>query len=375
MSLESTLQRKARLRHRAGLRRELHTREPGDALLDLAGNDYLGLSRHPDVIAAAARALTDYGLGAGGSRLVRGTTAAHTALEDRLGELLGGAALLYSSGYLANLGAIGGLCDASTLLVTDANVHASLLDGCRLAGARRVTMPHNGTTALSEILAGHDRRTVVVVESVYSVDGDLAPLPELYETCRRAGAILLVDEAHALGVLGPSGAGACAAAGLTGAPDLVITATLSKALGSAGGVVAGPAALRRHLVDTGRSFIFDTAPPPAVAAGALAALELAADDAPRAELHRRARLAAARLRPSAAPGPAVPAAGVVPVPAPDPGTAVEWARRCAAAGVAVGCFRPPSTPDGSSRLRITVNTGLPSADFAAALDVIERERP
>src|SRR5690606_30850554 len=129
-------------------------------------------------------------------------------------------------------------------------------------------------------------------ESVYSVDGDLAPLTELYETCRRAGAILLVDEAHALGVLGPGGAGACAAVGLTGAPGLVVTATLSKALGSAGGVVAGPQALRRHLIDTSRGFGYDTAPPPAVAAGALAALDLAAADAPRAELHRRARLAA-----------------------------------------------------------------------------------
>ncbi|ADD40186.1 8-amino-7-oxononanoate synthase [Stackebrandtia nassauensis] len=370
MIWQSTLDNKARLRRNAGLDRTLRVRAADDPLIDLAGNDYLGLARHPTVTAAAAEALAEYGLGAGGSRLVRGTTDAHVALENRLGELLGGAALVYSSGYLANLGAIRALCDASTMLVRDAHAHASLIDGCQLAGARLVTMPHNDIDALDRILAGHNRRSVVVVESVYSVDGDLAPLAELHRVCRAHGAILLVDEAHAVGVLGPGGAGASAASGLKAASDLVITATLSKALGSAGGVVAGPAELRRHLVDTGRTFIFDTAPPPAVAAGALAALELAAaDDELRAEVSRRASAAAERL------GVAAPAAGVVSVPASDPHAALEWARRCAEAGVAVGCFRPPSTPDGSSRLRLTVNAGIPVADFNNAIDVIERERP
>ena len=367
------LDRRARLRARAGLTRRLRPRSPPTPVIDLAGNDYLGLSRHPAVTAAATAALTGYGLGATGSRLVRGSTEPHHELEADLADWLGTAgALVYSSGYLANLGAVRALARPRTLLVSDAHNHASLIDGCRISGAETVVTPHADVDAVDAALAAAPGRpAVVVTESVFSVDGDLAPLARLHEVARRYGALLLVDDAHALGVRGPAGAGAVAAAGLAGEPDVVVTATLSKALGGAGGVVAGPAELIRHLVDTGRTFIYDTALPPAVAAGVLAAHRPGPG---RRRAARRARRPGGRRRSPAPRGrsdasrPRPPA--VLSVTAPGPEEAVAWAAACRDRGVAVGCFRPPSTPDNRSRLRLTVNAGVPRADFDRALDVI-----
>jgi 8-amino-7-oxononanoate synthase len=369
------LARKAALRERAGLRRELRPRAADDGLVDLAGNDYLGLSRHPEVLAAAAGALSRYGLGATASRLVRGSTEVHAALEEALAGLLGtGAALVYSSGYLANLGAIRALVRPGTLVISDRYNHASIVDGCRSSGAEVAIAPHADPDAVEALLAGlGDRPALVITESIFSVDGDLAPLARLHQLTRGYRALLLVDDAHALGVLGPGGAGGVAAAGLAGQPDIVVTATLSKALGAAGGVVAGPAELIAHLVDTGRTFIYDTALPPAVAAGALAAIALVRDgDELRAELTERAELVGKRLAGLAV---SEPAGAVVSVPAPDAEAAVAWVAACRAGGVAVGCFRPPSTPDSRSRLRLTINTGVPRADFERALDVIAECAP
>jgi 8-amino-7-oxononanoate synthase len=373
----AALERTAELRARAGLARAVRPRPPADRAVDLAGNDYLGLSRHPEVTAAAAAALAGYGLGATGSRLVRGSTEAHAALEEALAGWLGaGGALVYSSGYLANLGALRALAGPGTVLVSDAHCHASLVDGCRLARTTTVVTPHLDLAAVAAALRdAAGAPAVVVTESVFSVDGDAAPLPALHRVARRHGAVLLVDDAHGLGVVGPGGAGGVAGAGLGGQPDVVVTATLSKALGGAGGVVAGPEPLIRHLVDTGRTFIFDTALPPAVAAGAHAALRLArAGDHLRVELRRRAAAAEARLR-RAGLAPSAPAAGVVSVPAPSPEAALGWAARCRQRGVAVGCFRPPSTPDHRSRLRLTVSLGVPAADFDAALEVVAETAP
>ena len=366
----AALERSARARAKAGLTRVLRPRPAFDDVVDLAGNDYLGLAVHPAVIEAAASALSAYGLGATGSRLVRGSTEAHATLESDLAEWLGAEqALVFSSGYLANLGAIRGL--AASYVVSDAYNHASLIDGCKLSGAEVVVAPHADPSAVAALLdAAPGRDAVVVTESVFSVDGDLAPLAELHEVTSARGALLLVDDAHAVGVLGPSGAGAVVAAGLAGRPDVVATATLSKSLGGAGGVVAGPAEFIRHLIDTGRTFIYDTAPPPAVVAGARAALRVARDaDDRRALLASRAASAVRRL---GAAGFAVtrPAAAVLSVPAPGPEAAVAWAADCRDRGIAVGCFRPPSTPDGSSRLRLTLNAGVSDRDFARALDVI-----
>ena len=368
----AALDRRAQLRSKAGLTRVLRPRAAADAVVDLAGNDYLGLARHPAVLAAAADALASYGLGATGSRLVRGSTVLHGDLESALAAWLGAeSALVYSSGYLANLGAVRALVQPRTVLVADAHNHASLIDGCKISGATVAVYDHASVPSLDATLAAAaGRPAVVVTESVFSVDGDLAPLRDLHATARRYGALLLVDDAHALGVLGAGGAGAVAAAGLAGEPDVVVTATLSKALGGAGGVVAGPAPLIRHLVDTGRTFIFDTALPPAVAAGVSAALDVARADASlRAAVPARAALMASRLRETGLAGSA-PAAGIVSVTAPGPEAAVAWQADCLDRGVAVGCFRPPSTPDGTSRLRLTVNAGVPAASFDRALDVV-----
>lgn len=354
------LERRAELRERAGLAR---VPRPRTEAIDLAGNDYLGLSRHPQVTAAAAAALEEYGLGSSGSRLVRGTTDLHDSFEAAIALHLGAeTATLYSSGYLANLAVLAALPGPVLL---DAHVHASLHD----AAASARTFAHNDLDDLERALATL-RPAVVAVESVYSVLGDAAPLRPIHALTSAHGALLVIDEAHALGAIGPAGGGGAAAAGLSGDPGVVLTATLSKALGSAGGLIAGPAELRRHLTDTSRPFIYDTALPPAVVAGAGAALTLAreADDA-RTELARRAAFAAAEL------GAPVPAAGVLSPRAGDARAAAAWAARCAERGVAVGCFRPPSTPDRLSRLRITVSTGVEAADFAKAVRIVEEERP
>ncbi len=368
----AALDRRAELRAKAGLTRRLHPRGAGDTVVDLAGNDYLGLAAHPEVVAAAARALSAYGLGATGSRLVRGSTDAHHALEDALAGWLGtDRALVFSSGYLANVGAVRALVRPRTLLVSDAHNHASLIDGCRISGAETVVTPHGDVAAVAAALAAAPGRpAVVVTESVFSVDGDLAPLGRLHAVAREHGALLLVDDAHALGVTGPAGSGAVAGAGLAGEPDVVVTATLSKALGGAGGVVAGPAEFVRHLVETARTFIYDTALPPAVAAGVRAAVGLAqAGDDLRADLAERVDLAVRRLR-AAGLGVSAPDAAVVSVTAPGPEAATAWAAACGDRGVAVGCFRPPSTPDSRSRLRLTIGAGVPRADFERALEVI-----
>ncbi|MDP9102090.1 MAG: aminotransferase class I/II-fold pyridoxal phosphate-dependent enzyme, partial [Actinomycetota bacterium] len=249
----------ARARTAAGLHRELRPRPPqqhtasgGEPVLDLASNDYLGLARHPDVVAAAVAALHAYGAGATGSRLVTGDTDLHGELERALAAKLGCAqALVFSSGYLANLGAVTALAGPATLVVSDARNHASLVDACRLSRARVAVVPHADLCAVEEVLTERtEERALVVTDGVFSVDADAAPVAALHEVCRRHGAVLLVDEAHSLGVLGAGGEGLCAAAGLTREPDLVVTVTLSKALGSQGGAVLGPAGLREHLVDT-----------------------------------------------------------------------------------------------------------------------------
>ena len=361
-------------REAAGLRRRLWTREPGDGLVDLAGNDYLGLSTHPEVRAAASEAVRVWGAGSTGSRLVTGTTVEHTALERELADFLGAeAALVFSSGYLANLGLVTALAGPDDLLVSDAANHASVIDACRLSGARRIVADHGSPLAVERALAGTSipyRRAFVLTESVFSVDGDVAPLAEQAEVCRRYGAALLVDEAHALGVHGPGGRGAAHEAGLAGAADVVLTVTLSKALGSQGGAVVGPQPVIDHLVDAARGFIFDTGLAPASAAAARAALRIL-----RAEpdLPERVRRNAVRLRRIALTAglPASPPSGAVTsVILGDPELAVRAARQCAEAGVRVGCFRPPSVPDGLSRLRLTARADLGERDFTRVSEIL-----
>ncbi|CUU58821.1 8-amino-7-oxononanoate synthase [Parafrankia irregularis] len=339
----------------------------GDLLLDLAGNDYLGLARHPAVIEGGIAALRAFGAGSTGSRLVSGTTTLHGDLEAALAEHLGFAsALVFSSGYAANLAMITALTGPGDLVVSDEHNHASLVDACRLSRADVVVTPHADVDAVDKALTtGTWRRAFVLSDSVFSADGDLAPLAALHGVVRRHGAVLLVDEAHGLGVVGDGGRGALAAAGLAGQPDVIATVTLSKSLGSQGGAVLGPAALRDHLIDTARTFIFDTGLAPACAGSALAALRLLTE---RPQLPEQVRRRAHEI--AAATGAPEPAGAVVSVVLGDPERAVGVAAACREAGVAVGCFRPPTVPAGTSRLRVAARADLTDADVARAVGVI-----
>ncbi|MDQ1714180.1 MAG: 8-amino-7-oxononanoate synthase, partial [Frankiaceae bacterium] len=257
----------------SGLRRRLVLR--ADDLVDCASNDYLGLAGDPRVLAAGAHALSRYGAGATGSRLVTGTTEAHVELETRLASFVGTeAALVFSSGYLANLGVLQALSGPGTLVVSDSGNHASIIDACRLSRAAVAIVPHGDVAAIERTLAGrNEARALVVTDAVFSVDGDAAPLSAIVDVARRCGAGVVIDEAHSLGVVG-EGRGLAASLGLVGADDVVLTATLSKALGSQGGAVLASQAVIDHLVDSARPFIFDTGLAPASAAAASAALAI-----------------------------------------------------------------------------------------------------
>ncbi|QNE78621.1 aminotransferase class I/II-fold pyridoxal phosphate-dependent enzyme [Streptomyces finlayi] len=366
----------ARRRATAGLVRTLRPRPAETELLDLASNDYLGLTRHPEVTAAAADAARRWGAGATGSRLVTGSTALHATLESELAAFCGfEAALVFSSGYAANLAALTALAGHGSLIVSDAGNHASIVDGCRLSRAVTAVVPHAEPDAVRKALHAHDGRALAVTDSVFSVDGDAAPLTELAAACRAEGAALLVDDAHGLGVLGEGGRGALAAVGLAGGEGIVATLTLSKSLGSQGGAVLGPARVIDHLVNTARTFIFDTGLAPAAAGGALGALGLLKREPERADRARAVATALYERLTAAGLTAARPDAAVVAVRAPSADTAVRWAADCRAAGVAVGCFRPPSVPDGISRLRLTARADLTPQEVSASVAAIVRTAP
>ncbi|MCX2930170.1 8-amino-7-oxononanoate synthase [Mycobacterium sp. CVI_P3] len=355
-------------RRQAGLRRSLRTRPAVATELDLASNDYLGLSQHPSVIDGGVAALRTWGAGATGSRLVTGNTELHEEFETALAAFVGAdAALVFSSGYTANIGAAVALSGPGSLVVSDALSHASLVDACRLSRARVVVTPHCDVEAVESALAGRDEeRALVITESVFSTDGGLAPLPQLHEACRRHRALLLVDEAHGFGVRGAGGRGLIHEAGLAGAPDVVMTTTMSKSLGSQGGVVLGPAAVRDHLIDAARTMIFDTGLAPAPLGAALAALSVLAAEPGRAG----AVIERARQLAEMCDVPETPESAVVSVILGDPEIAVAAASACLDAGVRVGCFRPPTVPAGTSRLRLTARASLTDDEMDTARDVL-----
>ncbi len=353
-------------RDAAGLRRVLRPRTPDhDGLIDLASNDYLGLSRDERLVAAAVRATRDWGTGSTGSRLVTGSTLLHDELESRLAKFAeADHALVFSSGYLANLAAVTAL-GRDGLVVSDSGNHASIVDACRLSRSRVVVTPHGDAEAVDRALRERDEDVAVVVtDAVFSVDGDLAPLREMHAAAVRHGALLIVDEAHALGVVGELGRGAVHAAGLAGNPDIVRTVTLSKSLGAQGGAVLGAPEVIDHLINTGRSFIFDTGLAPAPTAAALQALNILETEP---DLPERARANARELAGMARElglESGDPAAAVVPVFLGRPQAALSAAALCADHGVRVGCFRPPSAPQGRSCLRLTARANLGSDDLA-----------
>ncbi len=336
-------------------------------MIDLASNDYLGLARDPRVVEAAVDAARTWGAGSTGSRLVTGSTELHEELETELAACCGtAAALVFSSGYTANLGAVSALSGPGALVVSDAASHASLVDACRLSRARVVVTPHADVAAVDAVLAARsERRALVVTDSVGSVDGALAPLAGLHAVCRARAAVLLADEAHGLGVRGPAGRGLLAECGLAGEPDVVATVTLSKSLGSQGGAVLGSRAVVDHLVDTARSFIFDTGLAPAAVGGALAALRVL-----RAEPALPGRVLSVGAAIAAAAGVPAPTSAVVSVILGEPQRAVDAAAECLRRGVRVGCFRPPSVPAGTSRLRLTAHAALSDADLAQVRQVL-----
>jgi len=356
-----------RQRREAGLRRSLRARPAVATELDLASNDYLGLSQHPDVIEGGVQALRVWGAGSTGSRLVTGNTELHEEFESELAEYVGAATgLLFSSGYTANLGAVVGLTGPGSLLVSDAYSHASLVDASRLSRARVVVAPHRDVDAVDAALGSRDEeRAVVITDSVFSADGALAPVRELHDTCRRHGALLIVDEAHGLGVRG-GGRGLLHEVGLAGAPDVVMTTTLSKALGSQGGVVLGPAPVRAHLIDAARPFIFDTGLAPAAVGAALAALRVLKAEPWRPEAVLKHARELARI----CDVPEVPLSAVVSVILGDPEVALAAATACLDAGVKVGCFRPPTVPAGTSRLRLTARASLDADELELARRVL-----
>ncbi|CQD18459.1 8-amino-7-oxononanoate synthase [Mycobacterium europaeum] len=363
---------RAEERVRAGLRRELRARPPQSGLIDLASNDYLGLSRHPAVIQGAIEAVRTWGTGATGSRLVTGTTLDHEQLETELADFVGAeAGLVFASGYAANLGVVTALAARGTLVISDASSHASLVDACRLSRARVEVTPHGDVASIERLLAERaEERALVITESVFSADGDLAPLAELHRVVRAHQAVLIVDEAHGIGVRGEGGRGLVHELGLAGQPDLVITATLSKALAAQGGVVLGTERLRSHLIDTARTFIFDTGLAPAAVGAALASLRLLRRDPTMAG---RALARAAEI--SRIVSVAQPDSAVVSVVLGEPQRAYAAAQACRAGGLSVGCFRPPTVPAGTSRLRLTARANLTDTEMDTIATVLGKIRP
>ncbi|MDX8153522.1 8-amino-7-oxononanoate synthase [Patulibacter brassicae] len=363
---------------REGLRRSLRTVEgpvgpravvDGRELLLLCTNDYLGLAGDARVRAAAARAAIDHGAGAGSSRLIAGTLRLHRELEDELARFEGtGGAVLFGAGFLANVGVVGALAQRGGIVCSDALNHASIIDGVRLSGAERVVYRHGDWEHLDhELRIRHETARpapLVVTDGVFSMDGDVAPLPELVEVCRRHGARLVVDEAHATGVLGPGGRGSVAAAGLEGEVDAIV-GTLGKALGSSGAYVAAHPDVVAWLVNRARSLIFSTAPGPPAIGAALGALEvLRAEPERTARLRANAALVREELRaagvrtdvPGIDPGDVDPGVPIVPIVLGAADRAMAVTGELLEAGIYVQAIRPPTVPDGTSRLRLTVSS-------------------
>lgn len=342
--------------------------EPASSGLCFSSNDYLGLSRHPEVILAAQAALARHGAGATGSRLMAGQLAPHAALESALAQYFGTeAALVFPSGYQGNIGLLTALANRDTHIFSDALNHASLIDGARLSRATIQVYPHNDVAALEIMLAGAPPgvRKLVVTESVFSMDGDCAPVRALASVSERHGAALLVDEAHAIGVFG-GGRGLCAREGVA---PFALLGTLSKALGSQGGFVAGPAGLRDLLVNRARTFIFTTGLAPACAAAGLAALHLIeADPGMGVELLRRTAVFRAALQERGVHTPGE--AQIVPVVLGDEQHALAAAAACRQSGVEAHAIRPPTVPSGRCRLRLSITLEHSEADLAEAAAII-----
>ncbi len=343
----------------------------GKPVLLLCSNNYLGLADHPRVREAAAEAAMRWGVGAGASRLVSGTMTIHRRLEESLAEFKGSeSCLLFGSGYLANIGVIGALAGRGDAVFSDELNHASIVDGCRLSRAEVVVYRHRDVEHLDWCLRKHGRRDgaarqLVVTDSVFSMDGDVAPLEEIAELAAAHGARVMVDEAHATGSLGPGGRGAVAEAGIESEID-VIVGTLGKALGSYGAYVCASAEMVRYLINTARSLIYSTAPSPPAAAGALAALGLLQERPHRVDrLRSNAR---ALRRALAGEGFPVPDGDmhIVPLIVGEERAAMRLCQEALERGVFSQAIRPPTVPAGSSRLRLAAMASHTASELEMA---------
>lgn len=377
---QSFLQGQSQALAQAGLWRTIETLDSapgptvtiaGQELILLCSNNYLGLATDPRLVSAAQDAAARYGVGSGASRLLSGSTPLHGQLEQQLARLKGSEdCLLFGSGYLANVGTIAALLQPGDTVLSDRLNHASIIDGCRLSGARIAVFPHDDLSAAERELSQARGKVLIVTDSVFSMDGDAAPLPELVTLSARYGALLMVDEAHATGVLGH---GLVPSLGLSGQVPIVM-GTCSKALGSLGGFVAGSRLLCDYLRQRARTFFFDTALPPPVVAATLAALDVIAQEPDRGQ---RAQALASRLYHGltqlgfvALP----PSAAIVPVMCGPEAAALALAAALRRDGILALAVRPPTVPPGTARLRLCTMATHTDAHIAYILDCFARHK-
>lgn len=341
---------------------------PSAPLLDFSSNDYLAFSKHPDIIDAGRSALEKMGAGAGAARLMSGDLAIHHQLEQEIARLKGKeAALLFGSGYMANTGIIPALVGRHDAVFTDRLNHASIYDGCRLAGAKMVRFHHNDLNHLEELLR-HKRgsgQALIIVESVYSMDGDCCPLKELEQLKQRYDCLLMVDEAHATGVFGLNGGGMIEQVGVGAAVDIAM-GTFGKALGSYGAYAAASQEVINYLVNRARSFIFSTALPPAVVAASLAAVRLTRQ---QPELRRDLQARVSHFKQCLHDGGMTADLGpsqIIPIVVGDSNKAVALASELIGRRIFVTAVRPPTVPRGTARLRFSITRHLGREELAAA---------
>ena len=349
----------------------------GRTLLNLSSNNYLGLADHPRLKEAARAALREYGCGAGASRLITGTTPLHEQLEQRLATFKGcEQVLLFSSGYHANMGVITSLVGVGDVVLSDELNHASIVDGCRLSRAERRIYPHRDIAVLAHQLeelecGGHSGTRLVITDSIFSMDGDLAPLAEIAGLCGRYHALLMVDEAHATGCFGLAGRGLVAQAGID-ANTVISVHTLSKGFGVIGAFVAGSSLLREFLINTARHFIFTTALPPADIAACLAALDILEEDQ---ELPTRLQRKATFFRCSLQQRGFSTLASethIIPLLIGDERRALHMAEALREHGLYAVAIRPPTVPPGAARMRFSVMLSHTDEDLSFALDAVEK---
>ena len=363
---------------RRGKGRLILAGDEGRELIDFSSNDYLALAEHPALIAAAQEALSRFGAGSGASRLMSGDLAVYHALEDAVARLKGKeAALTFGSGYMANTGIIPALVGRHDLIFSDRLNHASIHDGCRLSGARVIRFRHNDLNHLEELLK-ENRGTgaaLIVVESIYSMDGDRCPLRELAALKERFGCLLMVDEAHATGVFGPHGGGVIEEDGVGAAVDLAV-GTFGKGLGSYGAFVAGNREMIEYLVNRARSFIFSTALPPAVAAASLAAVRLIRHEPGlRRELQEKIGYFKGVLRKGGYEADLGPSQ-IIPIVVGESEAALHIAELLRKQGIFATAVRPPTVPQGTARLRFSITRHHSTTDLSQAaetlLEIMER---